>query len=443
MPGLPSRVSPPERKSMPEIRSVFDVAAWRLCLGCGACACACPKNRVCLVDVPDDGIRPVLFGENCDSCGECLKVCPGLETGHDSAEERSYAFPELFDEFGPVLELWEGYAANPEIRFRGSSGGLATALSLYCLEREGMHAVLHTAADESVPWRNRTVLSRTAEELLRGTGSRYSPASPCEGLDAVETESGPCVFVGKPCDVVGTRKSMNRKAALAEKVGVTIGFFCAGTPSRQGVLDLLASLQVAPSGVGSIRFRGNGWPGMFSVTGNGEPGPICRLGYRQSWGFLQRYRPYRCHLCPDGTAEFADLSCGDPWYRGIPEDEPGHSLVLVRTEKGRSILRGAVESGFAILTRAEPWVLRESQKNLFGKRQAVWGRLAAMRVLGLPTPRLEGFQLFRNWKRLTAAEKLRSILGTARRAVQRRYYRRREFPKYCEETERQSQQSEG
>ena len=59
------------------------------------------------------------------------------------------------------------------------------------------------------------------------------------------------------------------------------------------------------------------------------------MSYMESWGFLQRYRPYRCYLCPDGTGELADLSCGDPWYREILEDEPGHSLVVVRTERGK------------------------------------------------------------------------------------------------------------
>ena len=41
-------------------------------------------------------------------------------------------------EVGYALEIWEGYAADPEIRRLGSSGGLLSALALYCLEKEGM-----------------------------------------------------------------------------------------------------------------------------------------------------------------------------------------------------------------------------------------------------------------------------------------------------------------
>jgi coenzyme F420 hydrogenase subunit beta len=412
---------------MARIKTVHDVAAWRLCIGCGACAVACPGHRIRLVDVENDGIRPVLSGKGCDSCGECLKVCPGFETAHESGE-RLDTVTELREGFGPVLELWEGHAADTDIRFQGSSGGLTSALALYCLEKEGMHAVVHIGTDETVPWKNRTVLSRTREELLARTGSRYSPASPCDGLDRMESFSGRCVFIGKPCDVLGARKTADCRPGLASRMGVSIAFFCAGTPSTHGLLDLLRSIQVDPEEVRSIRFRGNGWPGMFTVAFKEESRLPRSITYMDSWGFLQKYRPYRCHLCPDGTGEFADLSCGDPWYRGIPENEVGNSLVLVRTDRGRAILRGAIESGYVILRPVEPWVLKESQKNLLGKRQAIWGRLLAMRLLGVPTPMLRGFSLYTNWRSLNLEEKLRSTLGTACRVIQRGYYRKGSIP---------------
>ena len=63
-------------------------------------------------------------------------------------------------EVGYALEIWEGYATDPEIRRQGSSGGLLSALALYCLEKEGMAFVLHTGMDETKPWTNKTVQSR-------------------------------------------------------------------------------------------------------------------------------------------------------------------------------------------------------------------------------------------------------------------------------------------
>jgi coenzyme F420 hydrogenase subunit beta len=57
------------------------------------------------------------------------------------------------------------------------------------------------------------------------------------------------------------------------------------------------------------------------------------------------------------------------------------------------------------------------------KRGAIGGRVAMMRMLGLPVTQLRGFSLFKNWRRLTFGEKLRSTLGTIRRIITRRYFR--------------------
>ena len=143
----------------------------------------------------------------------------------------------------------------------------------------------------------------------------------------------------------------------------------------------------------------------------------------KGWGFVQAYRPFSTHLAPDGTGEDADIACGDPWYREIAGDDPGSSLVLVRTETGRRLLRGAMEAGYVTLTRAASWKLMISQKNLMAKRGAIGGRVAMMKLLGLPVPRLRGFSLFKNWRRLSLAEKLRSTIGTIRRIITRRYHR--------------------
>jgi coenzyme F420 hydrogenase subunit beta len=215
------------------------------------------------------------------------------------------------------------------------------------------------------------------------------------------------------------------RPSLSEKIGVSIAFFCAGTPASQGIIDMIRNLDIPLEEVDTIRFRGKGWPGMLTVSRKNDPGPPKSVSYDESWGFLQKYRPYRCHLCPDGTGEFADIACGDPWYRENSEEEPGSSLVLVRTEKGRRILQGALDAGFVILRQVEPGVLPASQKSLLAKRSWIWGRLLAFRFFRAPIPTFNGFSLFSNWIALSMKEKLRSTLGTARRIIQRGYYKKR------------------
>jgi coenzyme F420 hydrogenase subunit beta len=332
-------------------------------------------------------------------------------------------FVELRQAWGPVLGVWEGYASDPEIRFKGSSGGVVTALALFCLEKGLASAVLQVGAKADAPLENASFFSKSREELMACAGSRYAPAAPCEGLNRFEESDSPCVFIGKPCDVVALRKARATNAKLDRNVALAISIFCAGTPSMAGTSKILESLSIKPEEVGELRYRGCGWPGETVVKIKGCDGQS-QMSYEQSWSnILTKYVSLRCRLCPDGTGELADISCGDPWYRDAEANDAGHSIVLVRTEKGRQLLNKAVESGYVQLSKVEPKVLPLSQKSLFMKRCNLWGRLLAMRILRVPVPKYRGFALFRNWLGLPAIGKMSSVLSTFHRIITQRLWR--------------------
>jgi coenzyme F420 hydrogenase subunit beta len=397
------------------LKNVRDVAAWRLCLGCGACAYGCPYGNVDLIDVIDQGIRPVINTAGCRACGKCLEYCPGAATiQHEDI---------LFDkQWGRLVEVWEGFASDPDIRFKGSSGGLCTALSIFALESGRAEGVLHIGADNEIPWKNATYFSRQKEEVLSNAGSRYSPASPCDGLSAIKSSKRMAVFIGKPCDVAGYKMAEKADPDLKLKTSLTIGFFCAGTPSTQGTLDLLQRCNIELEKLKKMRYRGMGWPGMAAISFKNPSIPSIELTYKDSWGFVQKYRPFRCYLCPDLTAELADISVGDAWYREFGNNDPGRSLILIRTERGREFFREALQRRYVSAELSKRDIINLSQKNLLSKRQAIWGRLLAMRLLGIPSPRLDGYQLRENWMDLSFKDKIKSVLGTARRIFKRKYF---------------------
>jgi coenzyme F420 hydrogenase subunit beta len=406
-----------------KIRNIEDVVRWGLCTGCGACYYACSKSGVALVNVESVGIRPKFDLAACASCTACLSICPGnhldseLATGHVAMQK------DAEYESGPALEVWEGYASDPVLRFRASSGGLLTALALYCIEHDQMQFVLHTGMDDARPWANKTVQSRNRHELLARTGSRYAPASPCEGLRSIEESSRPCVFIGKPCDAAAVAMLRKERPELDRKLGLVLTFFCAGTPSTQGTLDLMESLNMAPDTTASVRYRGEGWPGNFKVVsknGGGEKS----LSYMESWGRLSHYRPLRCQLCPDGLGRIADISCGDAWERFDHGRDIGRSIAVVRTRRGREILHRAMAAKYVELKPVGRAAIHAGQPNQINRNRELFGRMLAMRLLLIPTPRYLGFALFRVWLRLPFFMKARTILGTLRRLVLRGLWRR-------------------
>ena len=403
-------------------RTLQEVVDWGLCTGCGACHYACSNGHVQLVNIESVGIRPRILSDACADCSQCVSICPGYSVDGDLATRRSAQHGHMNEDFGVALEIWEGHASDPQMRSRASSGGVLSALATYCLEKENMAFVLHAAMDEARPWLNKTVMSRTRSEILARAGSRYAPASPCDSLAQIENSNRPCVFIGKPCDTTAVFKLRDERPALDRNLGLVMTFFCAGTPSTQGTLDLLREFEIDRKFVSHLRYRGEGWPGPFTVVHeHGENS----LSYDESWGKLSHYRPLRCQLCPDGVGRVADISCGDAWNDFNGNGDPGRSLVIVRTERGREILHRAMAADYVRLTRATAADVLAAQPNLLRKRRELFGRLAALRMFLVPVPSFRGFSLFRGWMQLTLSRKVRSLLGTMKRVIARGLWRRR------------------
>jgi|SRR5579859_3814186 len=407
------------------VRTLRDVVDWGLCVGCGACKYASTKGTVQLVNIESLGIRPAFDRKAEVASSELLDICPGYSVDAGVTTKAVSKPTDAERDFGPALEMWEGHAADPELRYRGSSGGILSALALYCLEREEMGFVLHAGMDPDRPWLNKTVTSRTRAQLLSRAGSRYAPSSPCEGLGEIEKSDRPCVFIGKPCDTAAVMKARVNRPDLDERLGLVLTFFCAGTPSTSGTLKLLDRLRIEPETVHHLAYRGEGWPGGFTVM-SGQDNQRNFIPYDQAWGSLTPYVPLRCRICPDGLGRVADISCGDAWekYDGSGSN-PGMSIVLVRSQRGQKILRAAMAAGYVNLVPITSDTVLAAQPHLLSRRRELFGRLLALRLLLVPIPRFYGFSQFHSWIRLPLLRKIRTIAGTLRRAVVRCWWKRR------------------
>jgi coenzyme F420 hydrogenase subunit beta len=136
----------------------------------------------------------------------------------------------------------------------------------------------------------------------------------------------------------------------------------------------------------------------------------------------------RCHLCADGVGEIADISCGDAWHRYEGETESGLSVVLARTPRGTAFLARAREAGYLTLTPSSAEQVIAGQ-GLTLRRQELFGRLLAFRLLGIPTPRYRGVWLFRAWRCISLKRKFVTVVGTLRRLLQRGLWHRNPVPR--------------
>jgi len=399
--------------------------ACNLCTGCGACAGAFP-DFIRMVDDPLNGRRPVVAEGAAarDAARQAVQLCAGV-----GADFTTLPRADAIDrDWGPVLAAWQGHAADDDIRHRGSSGGAVTALALYALQSGLVQGVAHIAARAEDPRLNEAVISRDRAALLRGAGSRYAQASPAEVLGDIAAGTEAVAFVGKPCDVASVAKAAAGDAALAAKLPLTIGIFCAGAPNLNATEKLLDRLEV-PKGarLTDLRYRGAGWPGLMQARWLDEAGvehTSKGIPYAEGWGrILQADRRWRCRICTDHSGAFADIAVGDPWHTP-PEgnEDAGRSLIVARTPRGLALIEAAIAAGVLVATPEGRDAIAKAQPGLAATQGAVWGRRLAMRMVGMPVPADRGLPLFRFWLGLPLRAKVSSLAGTLRRIVKARLW---------------------
>jgi coenzyme F420 hydrogenase subunit beta len=158
---------------------------------------------------------------------------------------------------------------------------------------------------------------------------------------------------------------------------------------------------------------------------DGTVGKTPGISYEEGWGgILQRHRQWRCHVCADHTGEFADISVGDPWDKPRSgETADGSSLIIVRTERGRTFLRRAIAAGALTVSRRPSSAIAAAQPNLARTRRLLFGRLAAMRIAGMTPPSYPGWKLGWLWFwRASLRDRAGSLIGTIKRVIGRRLY---------------------
>ncbi|KRF35053.1 Coenzyme F420 hydrogenase/dehydrogenase, beta subunit C-terminal domain [Nocardioides sp. Soil805] len=377
------------------------------CSGCGACALLDP--RIVIEDSADGFLRPRVCQPRFESSSsndlaeQFKSVCPGV--GLASPESAGDSHPT----FGRYLGAWEAWAADPEVRRQGSSGGVITALSLGLVEAgeaSGTHCVASspTKASRTVPI---TITSR--DEALAAAGSRYAPVATLSQWSGAEDQ----VLVAKPCEVAAAR-GYHRVSPGAGAPPLMISFFCAGTPSQHATDRLVTAIGRDVENLTSLRYRGDGWPGSFAAS---DIAGTSTLSYEESWGqHLGRDLQWRCKLCVDGTGEFADIAVGDYWKtdaKGFPvfSENDGSSVVIARTPRGLEVLRSAIKSGVIVVRELSLDAVAGVQPLQRQRRAVLSGRLLGRRLAGKVPPHYRGYGLYRGWLSQPVAT-ARTTLGT-------------------------------
>lgn len=320
----------------------MNIVEKRNCCGCFACKEICPIGCIEMRADEEGFLYPRVDRDLCVHCGLCEQVCPVLHGGNDASEK----FPD-------------GYAVihgDDEIRLASSSGGAFSLLAESVIRDGGI--VFGAAMSEDC----RSVIHigvNSLADLARLRGSKYvqsiigdTYAQAREALD----EGRKVLFTGTPCQIEGLYGFLRRKEY--EKL-VCMDFICHGVPSPEvwgRYVDFREKLSGAPARQIVFRHKNYGWK-QFAVS----------FVYTNDTVYCQKHgddlymtaflrdcclRPscYNCHFRK--LNRISDFTVADYWgvQRQYPDmdDDRGTSLVLIHTEKGKSIFESVRQSARVI-----------------------------------------------------------------------------------------------
>lgn len=372
---------------------VMQIRNNKLCTGCGTCAGVCPTEAI-KINVSEGVYVPEVEKEKCVGCGLCVESCPGYSVNFEDLNMKIFKKQPEDESLGNYLRCYVGHSNDMDIRYTSASGGIASQLLIFALERGLIDGALVVRMKSNKPLETEPLIARTRKEVVDASKSKYCPTAPNEALKQILKENGKFAVVGLPCHIHGIRKAEEVCKKLKERIVLHIGLMCSHMVNYIGTEFLLEKLGIDEAQVKSLSYRGNGWPGGMSVkVKNGSNKSIPLLGsWHSYWAIFSSYffTPMRCLMCPDQTAELADISLGDAWLPELRHDRIGKSIIVTRTKIAEDILSAMSSTKVISLMAVESAKVKQTQGlNLKFKKDFFGTRLSMLRLFGNQTPKFK------------------------------------------------------
>jgi len=352
-----------------------------LCCSCGACAAICRRGAISYKETTGGHLFPVIDGQRCTACGLCRQVCPSVNVGTEMLPALHSAPFQ-----GKALECYVGRATDRELYANSQSGGIVSAVLLHLLETHEIGAAVVSAMAPGDPPRPVVLCAESREQILSAQKSKYCPIPALGILGEVRRRNIPVALVGLPCHFHGLSSMADIDSALVGLVKYKIGLVCDRIMTYRAIDYLIRQAGLTASGTLDFAFRDKAHPEYPGNVVIGPPGldpMVLPDGARNL--IKNAFTPARCRVCFDKMNVLADITVCDPHGLKKVDRKGGESAVIVRTERGKMLIRKAVADKRLLLRNADYGEITMGQK-IERKRHEWRGYAEAWQDLGMDTP---------------------------------------------------------
>ena len=337
-----------------------------LCSGCGTCIGVCPVEAIKFDYNSEPHIK--IDKNKCIKCNLCYEVCPGKGIPLDAFTKKLKTSQQEYNvDIGNYKQFLVGYAENEFIRRKSASGGIATSLLIYALDKKIVDKVIIVTNDEHDIAKPIVKITDSREDVLKSMQSKYVQVPLNKVLKEILKSDCRYAIVGLPCHLEGLYLAQKRYKKLSDQIVFKIGLFCGYSYPYECVNTLLKRMKLKREDVDTfLGWReGDCYPGFFSVKL--KNGKTASISFADEHNInVANYALFRCFLCIDGLSQLADISLGD-----TTDATRNNSFIISRTERGSKLLKSAktdryieyhtVSTELALSKGIVPFMLREKR----------------------------------------------------------------------------------
>ena len=295
------------------------------CCGCTACYSVFPKQCISMKTDSEGFQYPIVDNAKCVECGACESVCPILQK------------PKCFQELSAVAVQCK----DAETLYNSAAGGAFSAIATVTICNGGV--AFGAGYDLSMTVKH--MCAETIGELKKFRSSKYVQSDMGDTYRAVKQtldEGREVCFSGTPCQVAGLKKFLRREYENL----ITVDLVCKGVASPIVLAQYVENHEFTrKSKVVGMNFKRKTY-GYHSSTMSVdfEDGTSYSCGgitdpMMRSFRSNICLRPSCAHCRFKGEHRASDLTIFDCWHftelSGQPDDEKGHTSVLIHSEKGK------------------------------------------------------------------------------------------------------------
>lgn len=240
---------------------------------------------------------------------------------------------------GYYKNLYAGHVVEGLYRENASSGGFGTWIFKELLERNMIDGVIHVKETHEPEKLFKYDISRSIEEIIAGSKTKYYPVEFSEVLKLVKKIPGRYAIIGLPSYIMSIRLLANEDPIIKDRILYTVGLICGHQKTTKFVECLAWQCGIKPGNLKYVDFRKKLDHSPASIYGieligniDGKQVSIVKrmnelIGYNWGQGF---FKCKSSDFTDDVMNETSDITLGDAWLPEYTSDSKGNNVVIVR-----------------------------------------------------------------------------------------------------------------